>query len=69
MKKGIRIWNLIEGPTHVDELIDKDVISDISQKFLDENLDVLFSNIYYTKKNDLNKIVRKWKSNLKEGVQ
>ena len=52
-----------------DEFIDKDVISNIAQKFIDKNLDILFSNIYYTKKNDLNKIVRKWKSNLEEGVQ
>ena len=32
-------------------------------------MDILFSNIYYTKKNDVNKIIRKWKSKLKEGVQ
>ena len=24
MKKGIKIWNLIEGPTHIDELIDEE---------------------------------------------
>ena len=71
VNEGMRISNgKIIGILHSDdELIDKNVISDISQKFLDENLDVLFSNIYYTKKNDLNKIVRKWKSNLNEGVQ
>ena len=33
-----------------DEFIDKDVISNIAQKFIDKNLDILFSNIYYTKK-------------------
>ena len=52
-----------------DEFIDNEVISIIAQKFLDKNIDVLFSNIYYTKKNNLSKIVRKWRSNLKEGIQ
>ena len=32
-------------------------------------MDVLFSNIFYTKQNDTNKIVRKWTSNLKDGIQ
>ena len=52
-----------------DEFIDKEVISTIVKKFLDENLDVLFSNIYYTKKNNPNKIIRKWVSDLNEGLQ
>ena len=52
-----------------DQLIDKNVINLISKKFFEEKLDVLFSNIYYTKKNNPNKIVRKWISNLKEGTQ
>ena len=71
VNEGMKISNgNIIGILHSDdELIDKDVISNIAQKFLDKNLDILFSNIYYTKKNNLNKIVRKWKSNLEEGVQ
>lgn len=71
LNEGMKISNgNIIGILHSDdELIDKDVISIIAQKFLDENLDILFSNIYYTKKNNLNKIVRKWKSNLEEGIQ
>ena len=52
-----------------DEFIDKDVIKIVTQKFLQNDLDVLFSNIFYTKQNDTNKIVRKWISNLKEGIQ
>ena len=52
-----------------DEFIDKDVVSIITQKLLENDLDVLFSNIYYTKKDDVNKIIRKWKSNLNEGIQ
>jgi len=71
VNEGMKVSNgKIIGILHSDdELIDKDTISIIAQKFLDENLDILFSNIYYTKKNNLNKIVRKWKSNLEEGIQ
>ena len=52
-----------------DEFIDQEVISIIVKKFLDKNLDVLFSNIYYIKKDNSNKIIRKWKSQLNEGFQ
>ena len=52
-----------------DEFIDKDVVKIVAEKFIDEKIDVLFSNIYYTKKNDTNKILRKWVSNLNEGIQ
>jgi len=52
-----------------DELIDKEIIKIIVQKFQEHNLDILFSNVIYTKKNDSNKILRKWTSNLKEGIQ
>ena len=71
INEGMKISNgNIIGILHSDdELIDKDVISVITQKFINENLDILFSNVYYTKKNDLTKIIRKWKSNLKEGIQ
>ena len=70
VNEGMKISNgNIIGILHSDdELIDKDVISNIAQKFLDKNLDILFSNIYYTKKNNTNRIVRKWFSNLQEGV-
>ena len=71
INEGMKISNgNIIGILHSDdELIHKDVISVITQKFINENLDILFSNVYYTKKNDLTKIVRKWKSNLKVGIQ
>ena len=52
-----------------DEFIDKNVIKIICEKFLQENLDVLFSNILYTSQHNTNKIIRKWNSNLKEGIQ
>ena len=52
-----------------DEFIDKNVVKIICKKFLQNNLDVLFSNIFYTSQHDTNKIIRKWKSNLQEGIQ
>ena len=52
-----------------DEFVDEEVISIIVKKFLDQNLDVLFSNIYYIKNDNSNKIIRKWKSDLNEGFQ
>lgn len=52
-----------------DEFINKDVVKIVAEKFIDEKIDVLFSNIYYTKKNDTNEILRKWVSNLNEGIQ
>ena len=71
LNEGMKISNgEIIGVLHSDdELVDKKVIKIIAQKFLDNNLDVLFSNLFYTKKNDTNKIVRRWTSNLKEGIQ
>jgi glycosyltransferase len=71
LNEGMKIANgNIIGILHSDdELIDNQVIKEITEKFFEENLDVLFSNIYYTKKNDANKIVRKWFSNLPEGIQ
>tara|TARA_X000000950_G_scaffold130820_1_gene163264 strand:+ start:1946 stop:2710 length:765 start_codon:yes stop_codon:yes gene_type:complete len=71
LNEGMRVstGNIIGILHSDDEFIDNEVISIIAQKFLDKNIDVLFSNIYYTKKNNLSKIVRKWRSNLKEGIQ
>ena len=71
LNEGMKVSNgNIIGILHSDdEFIDKDVVSIITQKFLENDLDVLFSNIYYTKKDDVNKIIRKWKSNLNEGIQ
>ena len=71
LNEGMRVstGNIIGILHSDDEFIDNEVISIIAQKFLDKNIDVLFSNIYYTKKNNLSKIVRKWRSNLEEGIQ
>ena len=71
LNEGIRKSNgSIIGVLHSDdEFIDKDVIKLVVQKFLENDLDILFSNILYTSQNDTNKIIRKWESNLKEGIQ
>ena len=71
INEGMKIANgRIIGFLHSDDqLIDKNIINLISKKFFEEKLDVLFSNVYYTKKNNPNKIVRKWFSNLQEGIQ
>ena len=71
LNEGMRRCNgEIIGVLHSDdEFVDEGIVSKIVGKFSEENLDILFSNIYYTKKNDVNKIIRKWKSKLKEGVQ
>ena len=37
--------------------------------FININVDVFFSNLFYTKKNDTNKIIRKWISDIPEGLQ
>ena len=52
-----------------DELIEKDIIKKIVKIFDEQNVDVVFSNLIYTSKNDKNKIIRKWVSNLDEGIQ
>ncbi len=71
LNEGMKVSNgSIIGVLHSDDkFIDNNVIKIIVDKFIDKNLDVLFSNIYYTKKNDTNKIIRKWVSNLNEGIQ
>jgi len=70
LNEGMKMANgHIIGILHSDDkLMDNKVIKIITEKFFEENLDVLFSNIYYTKKNNTNRIVRKWFSNLQEGV-
>ena len=52
-----------------DEFIEADIIENVRKIFLEKEVDVLFSNLFYTKKNNLNKIRRKWRSNLLPGIQ
>ena len=71
LNEGMKISNGdIIGILHSDDMIiSQETIKLISEKFLENNLDVLFSNIFYTKQNNTNKIIRRWTSNLEEGVQ
>ncbi len=60
----------IVGTLHSDDIfINENVVQEVKKIFSEKKIDVLFSNLFYTKKNDTNKIIRKWKSNLKEGIQ
>lgn len=52
-----------------DELIEKDIIKKIVKIFDEQNVDVVFSNLIYTSKNNKNRIIRKWVSNLDQGIQ
>ena len=52
-----------------DQFIDNTIVENIRKIFLNEKIDILFSNLFYTKKNDTTKIVRKWRSNLANGIQ
>ena len=52
-----------------DEFIENNIIEDVRKIFLDKKIDVLFSNLFYTKKKDTKKIIRKWKSSLLPGIQ
>ena len=45
------------------------MIQKIVKKFVDKNINILFSNLIYTKENDSSAILRRWKSNIKEGIQ
>lgn len=52
-----------------DEFIDENTIKTIAEIFLNKKIDILFSNLFYTKKHNTKKIIRKWDSNLNEGLQ
>ncbi len=71
LNEGMKLCNgKIIGVLHSDdELVNEEIISMIVSKFFEKSIDILFSNIYYTKKNDTDKIIRKWKNNLNEGIQ
>ncbi len=64
MNKGLRIatGDIVGFINSDDLLIESSVIEDIAQVFKDYNADVIYANLYYVKREDPNKIVRKWKS-------
>ena len=71
LNEGMRLCNgNIIGILHSDdEFVDNEIISNVASKFKEKNLDILFSNIYYTKQKNTNNIIRDWKSYFEEGVQ
>jgi glycosyltransferase len=65
MNKGINLaTNDIIGILNSDDVYqDTQVLSDVMACFeRDPELDILYGNLVYVKSNDLNKVVRKWKS-------
>ena len=70
LNEGMKLSNgKIIGVLHSDdELTDDGVISKIVSKFLKKIL-IYYFRIFITQKNDTSKIIRRWKSNLKEGIQ
>jgi len=65
MNKGISMaTGDVIGILNCDDLYqDADAISDIMKHFkYDPNLDILYGNLVYVKSNNINKVIRKWKS-------
>ena len=71
LNEGLKITNgEIVGLLHSDdEFINQDFLDNMVSIFTNEKIDIFFSNIFYTKKNDVNKVIRKWVSNLPDGLQ
>lgn len=71
LNEGLKAANgEIVGILHSDdELINSSIVEKVRKIFLNDKVDVLFSNLFYTKKNNTQKIIRKWKSNLSPGIQ
>ena len=68
--KDLNLLEDIIGVLHSDDqLYNSKVIERIEEIFSNKNVDILFANLLYVSKKDTNKIIRKWKSNLKEGIQ
>ena len=71
LNEGLKIaQGEIVGLLHSDdEFIDQEFLKEMVSIFINSNIDVFFSNLFYTKKNDTNKIIRKWISDIPEGLQ
>ena len=60
----------IIGVLHSDDIYyNNEIISDVVKIFKEKDVDVLYSNLIYTKKYDTDKILRKWKNKMNEGIQ
>ncbi|HJY14177.1 MAG TPA: glycosyltransferase family 2 protein [Flavobacterium sp.] len=64
MNKGIAMTSGdVVGLLNSDDIyISKNVVENVANCFLENNIDSLFSDLYYVKEDDTNKIVRKWKT-------
>jgi len=64
MNKGIGLatGDVIGILNSDDVYFDKNVLENIVNTFRDKQLDSVFGDLYYVNKDDLNKIVRYWKS-------
>lgn len=65
MNKGIELaTGDIIGTLNSDDIYNSaDVISRIVKAFTNQNFDILYGDLYYVKKHNINNIVRKWSSN------
>jgi glycosyltransferase len=65
LNKGIRIaTGDIIGFVHSDDILSsKDILTSILKSFTEEKADGVYGDILLVKRNDLNKIIRYWKSN------
>ena len=80
-QKGVGIYSAINegikaatgdiiGILHSDDEFDNEnTIEEIEKKFSEYKINALFSNLVYINKSKENKIIRKWKSNLSDGIQ
>lgn len=64
MNKGIDLaTGDIIGILNSDDIyFNKNVIQNVMNKFKENNIDSLYGDLYYVKEDDLNKVVRYWKS-------
>ena len=63
LNKGIRMsTGDVVGFLHADDVFDNKTVIEKVVKSFDVNIDILYGDINYVNRNNLNKIVRKWKS-------
>lgn len=64
MNKGLSIANgEVIGILNSDDVyVDKEVLAKVAGIFSDENVDVCYADLQYVHQDDLNKVVRTWKS-------
>lgn len=63
LNKGIKLaTGQVIGFVHSDDMLaDNQIISTIANKFENENLDGIYGDLQYVRKNNINKVIRYWK--------